>query len=88
MRDSPAKQDWEHQKRTLNARNDDIDSVMEMIGLEEVKTQILRIKAKIEVSIRQNSDMTEDRLNVVFLGNPGTGKNFEVRFADHSADMW
>jgi hypothetical protein len=75
---SLAKQEWDQQKRTENAYNDDIDSVMEMIGLEEVKLQILRIKAKIEVSIRQNADMSKDRLNVVFLGNPGTGKQAEA----------
>lgn len=73
-RRSPAKEEWERQKTTENARNDAIDSLMNMIGLEEVKLQILQIKAKIEVSMRQNADMSSDRLNISFLGNPGTGK--------------
>lgn len=72
-RESRAKVEWEFQKRLENASNDAIDSVMEMGGLEEVKLQILKIKAKIDLSVRQNSDMKEDRLNVAFLGNPGTG---------------
>lgn len=72
-RESPAKEEWESQKKLENASNDAIDSVMDMVGLEAVKVQILRIKAKIDVSVRQNSDMKEDRLNVAFLGNPGTG---------------
>ena len=72
-RGSPASEEWDHQKRTENATNDAIDAVMDMVGLEEVKLQILRIKAKIDASVRQNSDMREDRLNVAFLGNPGTG---------------
>lgn len=72
-RESPAKEEWERQKKIENASNDGIDSVMDMVGLEAVKLQILRIKAKIDVSVRQNSDMKEDRLNVAFLGNPGTG---------------
>lgn len=76
---SAAKEEWERQKRVENARNSDIDSVMEMIGLEEVKLQILKIKAKIEVNLRQNADMSKDRLNVVLLGNPGTGEYFAAR---------
>ena len=56
-----------------NASNDAIDAVMDMVGLEEVKSQILKIKAKIDATVRQSSDMKEDRLNVAFLGNPGTG---------------
>ena len=72
-RESPAKDEWEDQKRLENATNDSIDAVMDMVGLEEVKLQILKIKAKIDASVRQNSDMKDDRLNVAFLGNPGTG---------------
>ena len=74
-RESSAKEEWENQKRLDNASNDAIDSVMDMVGLEEVKLQILRIKAKIDACVRQNSDMKDDRLNVAFLGNPGTGMN-------------
>ena len=73
-RHSPAKEEWKRQKTMENARNDAIDSVMDMIGLEEVKLQILQIKARIEVAMRQNADISSDRLNVSFLGNPGTGK--------------
>ena len=72
-RESPAKAEWESQKQMENASNDAIDSVIDMVGLEGVKLQILGIKAKIDASIRQNSNMKEDRLNVAFLGNPGTG---------------
>ena len=72
-RESPAKEEWEDQKKVENATNGTIDAVMDMVGLEEVKLQILKIKAKIDASVRQNSDMKEDRLNVAFLGNPGTG---------------
>ena len=72
--ESNAREEWEYQKRMENVSNDNIDSLMEMIGLEEVKLQVLSIKAKIDLSVRQGSDMKEDRLNVVFLGNPGTGK--------------
>ena len=71
---SPAKEEWERQKRSEGAFNDAIESLMDMIGLEEVKLQVLKIKAKVETSIRQQSDIKQDRLNIVFLGNPGTGR--------------
>ena len=72
---SPAKQDWEQQKRVGNARNDAIDTIMNMVGLEAVKTQVLLIKASIDLSMRQNAN-TKDRLNAAFLGNPGTGSYY------------
>ena len=46
---------------------------MEMIGLEQVKSQVLRIKAKVDTSIRQNTDLKKERFGLVLLGNPGTG---------------
>lgn len=71
---SLAKTEWDHQKRIDNVSNDAIDAIMDMVGLEEVKLQVLRIKAKIDISSRQNSDLKDDCLNVVLMGNPGTGK--------------
>ena len=79
-RKSPAKEDWEQQKRLENTTNDAIDSIMDMIGLEEVKTQVLLIKAKIDASQRQNSDPKQDRVNAAFLGNPGTGNLFPKNY--------
>ena len=55
------------------ANNDGIDSIMEMVGLEDVKKQVLEIKAKVDISIRQGASITSERFNVVLLGNPGTG---------------
>jgi hypothetical protein len=47
-----------------------------MIGLENVKSQVLRIKAKVDTSIRQGTDLKKERLGLVLLGNPGTGTVF------------
>ncbi len=47
---------------------------MDMIGLEKVKEQVLRIKAKVETSIRQGTDLKKECLGLVLLENPGTGK--------------
>jgi DNA replication protein DnaC len=73
---SSAQTDWEKRKKVEGACNDAIDSIMELIGLEEVKTQVLRIYAKIELAKRQGTSLKDERLNIVLLGNPGTGRSF------------
>lgn len=70
---SRSKADWQRQKDQENASNPAIDDIMEMIGLEDVKSQVLRIKAKVDTSVRQNTDLKKERLGLVLLGNPGTG---------------
>jgi hypothetical protein len=74
--DSASKIEWQRQKDQENANNPAIDKIMEMIGLEDVKSQVLRIKAKVETSIRQGTDLKNERLGLVLLGNPGTGQLF------------
>ena len=66
--------EWDRQKRVEGASNDSIDSLMALTGLEDVKSKILNIKSKIELVQRQGTDMKKERLGVVLLGNPGTGK--------------
>lgn len=70
---SPSREEWKRQKDVDGASNDAIDAIMDMIGLEEVKQQVLKIKAKIEMNQRQNTLLKGERFNVVLLGNPGTG---------------
>lgn len=70
---SPSQKEWQRQKDFEGARNDAIDSIMSMTGLEEVKAQVLRIKAKVDTTKRQNTSLKEERFNIVLLGNPGTG---------------
>ena len=66
--------EWQRQKDVEGASSAAIDAVMDMIGLEDVKRQMLRIKDKIEVTQRQRTSIKDERFNVVFLGNPGTGR--------------
>lgn len=70
---SPSVTEWERQKAVEGAENAAIDSIMDMTGLESVKDQVLSIKAKIDTSVRQNTSLKQERFNIVFLGNPGTG---------------
>jgi len=70
---STSELEWERQKRVDGASNDAIDALMDMTGLEDVKSKILGIKAKIETVARQGTDMKRERLGMVMLANPGTG---------------
>jgi hypothetical protein len=83
---SPSKTEWQRQKDQENAHNPAIDKIMEMIGLEDVKVQVLRIKAKVETSIRQGTDLRKERLGLVLLGNPGTGIFFIQSFKYHRSN--
>ncbi|KAF3484283.1 NFX1-type zinc finger-containing protein 1 [Arthroderma uncinatum] len=76
---SPSKTEWQRQKDQENAKNPAIDKIMEMIGLEDVKSQVLKIKAKVETSLRQGTDLKKERLGLTLLGNPGTGKTTVAR---------
>jgi hypothetical protein len=71
---SAAHQDWLHQKQVNGEKNSAIDGIMELTGLEDVKAQVLRIKAHIDLMKRQSVPLNKERLNLVLLGNPGTGK--------------
>lgn len=71
---SDSRDDWHHQKQTENATNEAIDQIMDLVGLEDIKSQVLRIKAKIDTSNRQHADVKKERFNAAFLGNPGTGE--------------
>jgi hypothetical protein len=75
---SSSQEEWERQKRVEGANNDSIDSIMNMIGLEDVKSQVLKIKHKIDVVKRQNATLNDERFNIVLQGNPGTGTFYSI----------
>ena len=69
-----ASEEWAQQKRLENAQNKALDSLMEMIGLEHVKSKFLSIKSRVDTAVRQNIGLKGDRFGAALLGNPGTGK--------------
>ena len=75
LKPSPSEAEWKRQRELEGARNDAIDAIMKMTGLESVKDQLLRIKSKIDTAQRQNASLKGERFNIVFLGNPGTGQS-------------
>ena len=81
-RTSEAQSDWQRRKDTDGVTNPHIDAIMEMIGLEPVKQQVLKIMDKVDVTVRQETSLSKERFNVVLLGNPGTGI---IRLVAHHA---
>ena len=73
MKSAPERE-WDRQKRVEGDSNASIDALMSLTGLKDVKAKILNIKAKVETVVRQGTDMKNERLGIVLLGNPGTGR--------------
>lgn len=78
-KESPATQRWAHMKQVEQISNSALDELMQMTGLESVKIQFINILEKLQTSSRQGTDMKQERLGTVMLGNPGTGKTTVAR---------
>lgn len=70
---SAAGEEWKRRKDEDGAQNTAIDELMELVGLEQVKEQVLAISAKVNICRRQGIDLENERFHIVFQGNPGTG---------------
>src|SRR5579862_635327 len=65
--------EWIRQRSEEGATNKYIDELMTMVGLEDIKCHFLKMKSRVEVARRQEVRLSEERFNVAFVGNPGTG---------------
>jgi hypothetical protein len=82
---SPSRLEWIRQRNEEDATNKYIDELMTMVGLEDIKYHFLKMKSRAEVARRQEVDLSEERFNVVFVGNPGTGKSVMQEKSDLGA---
>ena len=90
---SDAAVEWERQKEENPAIceepwAEEVDKLMALVGLEEVKARFLAIKAKVDTCREQEESLNEvgdteqdhqvnvktERFNVILQGSPGTGK--------------
>lgn len=53
---SSARDEWEDLKRLEGARNEPLDDLMGMIGLEEVKASFLEIKSTVDTKVRHSTN--------------------------------
>lgn len=71
---SKAKQEWETQKKAKKESNEELDTLMNLIGLEAVKRRFLDIKNRVDTARRQSVDLKKERFGTVLIGNSGVGK--------------
>lgn len=69
-----AEGEWNYLKEFERASSKPMDTLMSMIGLEEVKQNFLDIKSKVDTAVRQGISLSKERYSCSMMGNPGTGE--------------
>jgi len=63
-----AEMEWKRQNKLEAAKNDAIDEIMQIGGLEKVKRQVFNIKSKVEITNRQGGSLKDLTSNVEDVG--------------------
>ncbi|KAI2471599.1 ATPases of the AAA+ class, partial [Annulohypoxylon bovei var. microspora] len=72
---SEAKETWKHIKASYGVESEAMDSIMEMLGIEDAKARVVEIAFTVALAkAKKGLKPSTEELNVVFTGNPGVGK--------------
>jgi len=71
---------WQQRQNTLSGERSfrasvALDKLMELVGLEPIKRDFLRLWDYCELQRRRGMDLQRDRFHLRLVGNPGTGKS-------------
>ena len=64
----------EEARLRTKANTPSAQKLLELTGLQKVKTKFFAMQDKVEVSKERGDDLAKDNYHALFLGNPGTGK--------------
>jgi hypothetical protein len=86
---SSAKSEWQRRKSSANATpSSAMDALMDLVGLENIKHEFLRLYDFIQLQKMRDMDVKLDRFSIRVVGNSGVGKSTVADlYAEFLGDM-
>eukprot|EP01119_Soliformovum_irregulare_P010112 TRINITY_DN246_c2_g1_i4.p1 TRINITY_DN246_c2_g1~~TRINITY_DN246_c2_g1_i4.p1 ORF type:complete len:1439 (-),score=659.73 TRINITY_DN246_c2_g1_i4:48-3890(-) len=71
--------EWDMEKGIHGAKSEALDELMKMIGIDNIKREMLNIYRDAMLTKKRGSDLKKKKFNLRLDGNPGTGKTTVAR---------